>query len=167
MRVSLVVAVSENDVIGKNNALPWRLSEDLKRFKAVTMGKPIVMGRKTYDSIGKPLPGRLNIVVSRQAGLAIAGCVVKDSLRAALDAVRDASEVCVIGGAEIYRQALPLADVIYLTRVHAKIEGDSYFPKLSVQEWREEFREGHVADERHAYPFSFITLRRAGVIERR
>src|SRR5688572_29803091 len=117
--ILLVVAVAENDVIGKDNALLWRLPDDLKQFKAVTMGKPVIMGRKTYDSIGKPLPGRANIVISRQRGLRIEGCTVVDSLDAAFDTAGAVPDIAVIGGADIYRQALPLADVIYLTEVHA------------------------------------------------
>lgn len=158
MHVSIVVAVAENGAIGKNNALLWRLPDDLKFFKAVTMGKPIVMGRKTFDSIGKPLPGRKNIVVSRQQGLRIAGCDVAPSVQAALQLAGDAPEAAIIGGAEIYRQALPLTQTIYLTRVHAKFEGDVFFPEVSADEWRETHREEHAADERHAYAFTFVTL---------
>ncbi len=163
MKLSLIVAVAENGVIGQQNALPWRLPEDLKHFKALTLGKPVIMGRKTFDSIGKPLPGRTNIVITRQSGLAIPGCVVVPSLPAALTAAGDAaggaSEAMVIGGAEIYAQALPQAQRIYLTRVHADVTGDAFFPVLDKQ-WQEVQSEEYVADERHAHAFSFVTLER-------
>jgi len=159
-RIALVVVAAENGVIGRNNSLPWRLPDDLKRFKAVTMGKPIVMGRKTYDSIGRPLPGRENVVVSRQHGLRIDGCTVRSSLRDALDGLTQAAEICVIGGGQIYTQALPLAQTIYLTRVHAALDGDTYFPVLPELQWRETHREDHAADARHEYAFSFLTLER-------
>src|SRR5690349_8907937 len=160
MIIALVVAVAENRVIGKDNALLWRLPDDLKHFKAVTMGKPVIMGRKTYDSIGKPLPGRANIVISRQAGLRIEGCTVVDSLDAAFDAAGGVSEVSVIGGADIYRQALSRADIIYLTEVHAAFDGDVTFQTLSPDEWLETSRQPHPADERHACAFTFVTLQR-------
>jgi dihydrofolate reductase len=160
MNIVLVVAVAENGVIGKDNALLWRLPDDLKHFKAITMGKPVVMGRKTYDSIGRPLPGRTNIVISRQSGLRIEGCIVVDSLEVALVAAGDVPEIAIIGGGKIYRQALPRAHTIYLTEVHATFEGDVTFPALSTSEWRETHREAHPADERHACAFSFVTLQR-------
>jgi dihydrofolate reductase len=160
MRLSLVVAAAENGVIGAGNQLPWRLPDDLKHFKAITMGKPILMGRKTYESIGKPLPGRTNIVLSRCRDLSLPGCVVVDSVQAAIATAGDAEELAVIGGAEVYAQALPSADLIHLTRVHATIEGDVTFPELSSREWTEQFIERHPADERHTYPFSFMVLER-------
>jgi dihydrofolate reductase len=160
MRISIVVAVAANGAIGKDNALLWRLPDDLKHFKAITMGKPIVMGRKTYDSIGRPLPGRTNIVISRQADLEIPGCIVVASLDDAMKAAGDVPEVAVVGGADIYRQALPLTNTVYLTEVHATLAGDVFFPKLTDSQWREAHREEHAADERHAYPFSFVTLER-------
>lgn len=160
MKLTLIVAVADNGVIGRQNELPWRLPEDLKRFKALTMGKPIVMGRKTFESIGKPLPGRTNIVVSRQAGLSLPGCVVVDSLAAALAAAGHVDEVMIIGGGEIYRQALAQADCVQLTEVHAAIEGDARFPALDAQQWRQIAREDYPADERHAHAYSFVTLER-------
>jgi dihydrofolate reductase len=158
--ISIIVAVAENGVIGSDNRLPWHLPDDLKRFKALSLGKPIVMGRRTFDSIGKPLPGRTNIVVSRQAGLAIAGAVVTGSLDAALAAAGDAREIVIIGGAEIFRQALPQTDLIHLTRVHARVPGTVVFPQLEPGRWREAAVEHHAADERHQYAFSFVTLQR-------
>ena len=160
MQLSIIVAVAENNVIGAGNQLPWRLPDDLRRFKALSLGKPVVMGRRTFDSIGRPLPGRTNIVISRQPGLRIDGCVVTPSVDAAFAAAQPAPEVIVIGGAEIYRQVLPRTNRIHLTRVHARIEGDVFFPELRAEEWREVDIEHHPADDRHAHPFSFITLER-------
>ena len=159
-RVSIVVAADEQGGIGRGGRLPWHLPEDLRRFKALTMGKPIVMGRRTWDSIGRPLPGRRSIVVSRQAGLGIEGAEVVASLDEALRAAGDAAEVCVIGGAEIYREALRLADTLYLTRVHATVEADTFFPALDRSVWAEAGCEPRPADDRHAHPYSFVTLRR-------
>ncbi len=158
--LSLVVAVSENDVIGRDNALPWHLPADLKHFKAITMGKPIVMGRKTYDSIGRPLPGRLNIVISRNRALRIPGVDVVGSFEEALARAGDAPEVAVIGGAELFRTALPLARRIYLTRVHGNVEGETKFPRLDPKQWREVERSHHPADERHEYAMTFSKLDR-------
>ena len=158
--VSIIVAADEHGGIGRAGGLPWHLPEDLKRFKALTMGKPIVMGRKTWDSIGRPLPGRRSLVVSRRPGLALDGVEVFDSLEAALRAVRDVPETCVIGGAEIYRLALPLAETLHLTRVHATVGADTFFPVIDAAQWEEISREDCPADERHAYPYSFVTLRR-------
>jgi dihydrofolate reductase len=159
-RVSIIVAADERGGIGRDGGLPWHLPGDLKRFKALTMGKPIVMGRRTWDSIGRPLPGRRSIVVSRQDGLAIEGAEVFGSLAAALLALGDAPEACVIGGAEVYRQALPRADVIHLTRVHALVDADTFFPPIDAAEWEEIAREEQPADERHAHACSFVTLQR-------
>jgi dihydrofolate reductase len=169
MTLCLVVAVAENGVIGNANRLPWHLPDDLRRFKALTLGKPIVMGRKTYDSIGRPLPGRTNIVVSRQAGLSIAGCTVVPSLDAAValgEAGEAATEVMIIGGAAIFREAVPVAQRIYLTRVHATVPGDIFFPGFDShgpdsRQWREVATTLHPKDERHAYSFSFVDMVRA------
>ena len=160
MSCSIVVAVAENGVIGNGNQLPWHLPDDLRRFKELTLGKPMVMGRKTYDSIGRPLPGRTSIVVTRQQGLRIDGCVVVSSLAAALDAAGQAPEVVIIGGAELFRHALSGVDLIYLTRIHASVPGDTFFPELDPQQWRETVLARHPADDRHAHAFSFIVLAR-------
>ncbi len=157
-QVSLVVAADARGAIGRQGGLPWHLPDDLKRFKSLTMGKPIIMGRRTQQSIGRPLPGRRNIVISRSRGLELNGCEIAGSLDAALELAGDAPEACVIGGAEIYRLALPLADVLYLTRVEAVVEADTFFPEIDPGEWEEREREPHAADERHAYPYTFITL---------
>ena len=159
--ISIIVAISENGVIGSDNRLPWHLPDDLKRFKALSLGKPIVMGRRTFESIGRPLPGRTNIVVSRQPGLEIEGTVVARSLDAALAAAGTAPEIVVIGGAEIFRQVLARTDVIHLTRVHARVAGDVVFPELEPGQWRESAVEQHPADARHQYAFTFVTLQRA------
>ena len=160
--IALVVAVADNGVIGKHNELPWRLPDDLKHFKALTLGHPVLMGRRTYESIGRALPGRLNVVVTRQPGWAAPGVEAAASVPAGLARAQAAgTTVFVIGGAEIYRQTLPLATVVYLTEVHTAIaDGDAFFPPLAPAEWREVSRERHEADERHACAFSFVTLRR-------
>ncbi|GFE83087.1 dihydrofolate reductase [Steroidobacter agaridevorans] len=162
MVLSIIVAVADSGVIGSGNQLPWRLPDDLKRFKALSLGKPIVMGRKTYDSIGRPLPGRLNVVISRQPGLEIPGCTVVTSIDEALAAAQPAPEIVIVGGADIYRQVLPQVQIIHLTRVHANVAGDVVFPKLQEHEWREVAKEYHPADERHAHAFTFSTLERVG-----
>ena len=158
--VSIVVAADEQGGIGRDGGLPWHLPEDLKRFKALTMGKPMVMGRKTWDSIGRPLPGRRSLVVSRQPGFTAPGAEVFGSLAAALAATASAPETCVIGGAEIYAQALPFADLIHLTRVHASGGADTFFPAFDPADWEEIAREERAPDERHAQACSFLTLRR-------
>ena len=164
--LSLIVAVAENGVIGRNNALPWHLPEDLKYFKRVTLGKPIVMGRKTYESIGKPLPGRTNIVISRNPAYAADGVRVVGSLDEALSLAEDIAlidgvdELMVIGGAAIYAEALPRAERLYLTRVHAEVAGDAHLPELDLAAWRERSREQHAASETNPYDYSFIVYER-------
>jgi dihydrofolate reductase len=152
--ISLIVAASTNNAIGIGGDLPWRLSDDLKRFKAVTMGKPIIMGRKTWDSIGRPLPGRQNIVVTRQPEFSAEGCDVVASVAEAVAIAGDVDEVMVIGGSQIYELALPSADRIYLTRVHAEVEGDAFFPDVDESRWRLISDERHAADERNEFNFS-------------
>ena len=160
MRRSLVVAVAANRVIGRDNALPWRLPADLAHFKKVTMGHPIVMGRRTYESIGKPLPGRKNIVVTRNRAFQAPGCTVVQSLEDAWKAAGDAEEVCVIGGTSLFEEALPIADVIHLTQVEASVEGDTYFPDFDRSQWREKEIARQPADARHAYPIRILELER-------
>jgi dihydrofolate reductase len=160
--VELVVAVSENDVIGRANQLPWRLSADLRHFKNLTMGHHILMGRKTYDSIGKALPGRTNWVLSRSSDFAPADCRVVRSLQESQSAVASDGPLMVIGGAEIYRLCLPQALRIHLTLVHTQItDGDTFFGAWHDAEWAESSRERHEADEKNAYAYSFLTLDRA------
>ncbi|MFO7276783.1 MAG: dihydrofolate reductase [Pseudomonadota bacterium] len=159
--VSLVVAVSENGVIGRDNALPWHLPADLRRFKALTMGKPMLMGRRTYESIGRPLPGRTSLVLTRDpAWSAPPGVIAVRSIEEALERVSGAPELAVIGGEAVFRLTLPLASRIYLTRVHAHVEGDVRFPELDPREWREVESSAHPADERHPYAMTFVTLER-------
>lgn len=163
--LELVVAVSENDVIGRANRLPWRLSADLRRFKSLTMGRRILMGRKTYESIGRALPGRLNIVMTRALDFHIADCTIAGSLDEAYAAGDAESPLMVIGGAEVYRQCLRFASRIHLTLVHARIEdGDAFFSGWRGAEWRESWRERHAADERNDHPYSFITLDRDSAV---
>jgi dihydrofolate reductase len=158
--ISIIAAFAENRVIGVNNTLPWRLPADLRRVKALTTGHHIILGRKNYESIGRPLPDRVNIVVSRQPGYAAPGCVVVDSLAEAFARAKDDTEVFVFGGAEIYRQALPRAQRMYLTLVHAQIAGDTFFPDFDWNDWRERERVRHEPDAKHAHAYSFVTLER-------
>jgi dihydrofolate reductase len=152
--ITLIVAVADNGVIGRDNALPWHLPDDLKRFKRLTLGKPIVMGRKTFESIGKPLPGRHNIVVTRDANYCRAGVTVVHGIDEAVAAANGAAEIMIIGGAELFRMFLPRATRVHLTRVHAEVEGDVVWPTLD-DSWRVVESEPHVADERHASPMTF------------
>jgi dihydrofolate reductase len=160
MRRSLVVAVARNGVIGRDNQLPWRLPDDLAYFKRVTMGHPIVMGRRTWQSIGKPLPGRTNIVVTHDRAFQAPGCVVAHSLEEAWRAAGQADEVCVIGGTSLFAETLPVADLIHLTEVEADVEGDTYFPAFDRGAWRETEVARHAADARHAYHFRIVRLER-------
>jgi dihydrofolate reductase len=160
--ISIIVAASENGVIGAGGALPWRLSDDLRHFKAVTMGKPIVMGRKTWESIGRPLPGRRNIVVTRQTGFEAPGCDVVTSTEQAIAVAGNAEEVMIIGGSQVYALFLPVADRVYLTRVHAEVEGDAFFPALDGGTWRLVSDARHTADERNEFDYSFRLYERTG-----
>jgi dihydrofolate reductase len=167
MRKALIVAMSRNRVIGRNNNLPWYLPGDLKYFKQATMGKPIIMGRKTWDSIGRPLPGRMNVVISRDAGReAPAGTVTAQSLEEALvkaeaQAELDGGdEVMIIGGGQIYAEALPMTDRIYITQVHAEVDGDAYFPEVNWDEWEEIGREDFSASDNNPYDYSFVVYQR-------
>jgi len=159
-RIALLAAVADNGVIGRGNALPWRLPDDLKRFKALTLGKPVLMGRKTFESIGKPLPERVNLVLTRMRDWHGAGVHAVGTLDEAVARAGMAPELVVIGGAELYRLALPRARRIYLTRVHAEVPGDTSFPSIDAAQWREIESQWHAADERHAYAMTFITLER-------
>ena len=158
--ISLIVAASTNNVIGAKGNLPWRLSSDLKRFKALTMGKPIVMGRRTYESIGRPLPGRQNIVVTRNPDFVADGCDVVSSVDAAIQAASDAEEIMIIGGSHIYEAFLPRAHRIYLTRVQAEVEGDAFLPEFNSNDWQETDIEKHNADESNDYDVIFSILER-------
>ena len=157
--VSIIVAVAENGVIGDKNTLLWHISEDLKHFKAVTTGHPVIMGRKTYESLGRPLPNRTNVVITRQQ-VEIPGCRVVHSLGEAVALFPGDDEVFVIGGAQIYGEALPAADRFYLTRVHRAYEGDTRFPEWDAAEWRLVGSESFPCGERYEYPFTFETYER-------
>lgn len=167
MHVAIYVAVAENGVIGRDNGLPWRLSSDLKRFKAGTMGKPIIMGRKTFESIGKALPGRLNIVVTRDPAYRAEGAEVAASLDDALALARvrgrcmaGADEICVVGGGEIYRQALPIADRLHVTHVLGDVEGDARFPPIDPATWRQVGSEDVPAGERDSHATRYVVYER-------
>lgn len=155
MSVTLIVAVADNGVIGRGNALPWHLPEDLQRFKRLTMGKPIVMGRKTFESIGKPLPGRHNIVVTRDSNYRREGVSVVHSVDAALVAAGDAEEVMVIGGADLFRMFLPRARRVQLTRVCGNVTGNVFWAELDPKAWHLVDRASYPADDRHAHPMLF------------
>jgi len=167
MDIVLVAAVSENGVIGRGNALPWRLKSDMAHFRAVTMGKPVIMGRKTYLSIGKPLAGRTTIVVSRDRTFAVPGIVVAPSLEAALaaargDALRRGTDTIIVaGGAEIYAQAMPLAARLFLTYIHRAVDGDTHFPPIDRRIWQETARNEHAAAAGDDAAFAFVTYARA------
>ncbi len=164
MRVSIIAAMARNQVIGRNNQLPWRLPADLKHFKQLTMGKPLIMGRKTYDSIGKPLPGRTNIVVTRDPNFSAEGVIVVHTLSSALleaEAHLDESnEAMVMGGADIYYKYLPRADRMYLTLVEVEVAGDAHFPAYVPDEWELVEVTRHEADEKNPYPYQFLTFDR-------
>lgn len=160
MTIKLIVAVDIKNGIGKNNLLPWYLPADLKYFKSITSGHPIIMGRKTFDSIGKVLPNRKNIIISRQANLDIPGAIIAGSLEKSLELCQSEEHVFVIGGAQIFQQALPLADLIYLTLIHHDFDADVFFPKIDRNEWKEEDCLRNEPDEKNPYPYSFIRYRR-------
>jgi dihydrofolate reductase len=167
MTIALIVAASQNNVIGLNNQLPWHLPGDLQYFKAMTLGKPVIMGRKTFESIGKPLPGRDNIVISRQADYVAEGIKLVSSLKQAIELgesinlINGAQEVMIIGGAQIYAESLRMADRVYLTRVHREVEGDAYFPELEADVWQEIAREDMTAKEPNPFDFSYLVLERS------
>src|SRR3989338_7976714 len=155
MKLSLIAAVSSNRVIGNNNRLPWHLPADLKHFKNLTLGKPVIMGRKTFDSIGKPLPDRKNIIISHNKNFSAVGCDVFHSIDDALTAVKTEKEVMIIGGAHLFHQVLDQADCIYMTIVNVECEGDTFFPALN-NTWRCISEEKHESDEKNAYPYQFL-----------
>ena len=166
MKLALIWAMARNRTIGRNNALPWYLPEDLKYFKRVTLGKPVIMGRKTWESIGRPLPGRTNIVITRDVAFQADGVRVVHSLEQALALAEKiclldgGDEAIVMGGAEIYALALPHADRLYLTQVHADVEGDAHFPPLDLTQWHELWREDFAAQGPNPYDYSFLILER-------
>ena len=160
--ISIIVAMAQNRTIGINNTLPWRCPEDLKHFKALTMGHPMIMGRKTFDSIGKPLPGRTTVVVTRNRELQIDGCIMTHSLEEAIAACAGDDEIFIVGGAELYAQALPLVDTLYITEIFQDVEGDAHFPEFSRAEWQEISREKRSQTMPQPLEYHFITYRRIG-----
>ncbi|MCP1381747.1 dihydrofolate reductase [Runella salmonicolor] len=164
MLISLIVAAAQNGVIGRDNQLIWHLPDDLKQFKRLTTGHPIIMGRKTFNSIGKPLPNRTSIVITRNQDWQFEGVIVVNSVNEAVEAARQTGtdEAFVIGGAEVYKMTLPVADKIYLTEVKAEFEGDAYFTIPNKEEWQEVSRVSHATDEKHTIAFDFVELVRQG-----
>ncbi len=160
--VALVVAMDEQGLIGRGNRLPWRLPADLRHFKAVTLGKAVVMGRRTYESIGRPLPGRTNIVITQSPDYQAPGCRIAHSVDEAMGLAGDSEEVMIIGGAVLYEACLSLAQRIYLTRIHHTFSGDTYFPALDPAHWHQAARADHQPDGDNPFPYSFIVLERAG-----
>ena len=158
--VSLIVAMAENGCIGRDNGLPWRLPEDLRRFKSLTIGKPILMGRRTYESIGRALPERRNLVLTRNRQWQRPGVLAVHSLGDALGCVHDADQLIGIGGAEVYRLLMPFARRIYLTLVHAEVAGDTFFPAIDPTQWADVECQHHAAGEHNPYAFTFMTLER-------
>jgi len=164
MIISIIVAVAQNGVIGAKNQLPWRLSADLKRFKQITTGHHIIMGRKTFESIGKPLPNRVSIIITRNTGYQAEGCHVVGSLAEAVQFAQSngETEAFVIGGGQIYEEAFTLAHKVYLTQVKANIDGDTFFPSLPSCDWETTQQSEYLADERNQYDYSFVDLERVG-----
>lgn len=156
--IKIIVAVSENGVIGDDNSLIWNLPNDMRRFKQITTGNAVVMGRKTYESIGKPLPNRRNIIISKDTNLFIDECEVVNSIEEALMLTNN--DCFFIGGGEIYKQVLPLTDIIYLTKIHEDFNGDTYFPELNKEEWFESMNESFNPDDKNKYKYSFIKYER-------
>lgn len=154
--ISFVVAMDEKRLIGSNNELPWHLPADLQHFKKVTMGKPIVMGRKTYESIGRPLPGRENIILTRDSSYQVEGCTVIHTVEEALN--RKEEELCVIGGAEVFKLFMPFADRMYITKINSTFEGDTYFPEFSESEWSLVSKTDGTMDEKNKYPHEFLVF---------
>jgi len=159
-RISIIVAMALNRTIGINNTLPWRCPEDLKHFKSLTMGHHMIMGRKTFDSIGKPLPGRTSVVVTRNPELKIEGCIVAHTLDEAIAACAGDAEIFIVGGAELYTQALPLVDTLYITEVQQQVTGDAYFPSFDKNVWQESAREMRSQQQPQAMAYHFVTYRR-------
>lgn len=160
MKISLIVAMASNRVIGINGQMPWHLSADLKKFKQITTGHPIVMGRKTYQSMGRPLPGRRNLIISRNTDYQVAGCEVFSDIQAAIASCKESEELFVIGGAAFYEAMLPKANFLYLTQIHTEFAGDTYFPEINAQEWQEIERLDINDDNSVDFSYSFLKLQR-------
>ena len=155
--ITLIAAAAENNALGKDNDLLWHLPEDFKRFKQITSGHYIIMGRKTFESFPKPLPNRTHIIITRQVEYLVEGCLVVHSLEEALEIAPQNEEIFIIGGAQIYKQALPFADKIDLTRVHVELDADAFFPEFNTSEWNLVFSEKHFKDEKHQFDYTFET----------
>lgn len=158
--ISLICAMDSNRLIGNNNKIPWHMPADLAFFKRTTMGKPIIMGRKTFESIGKPLPGRTNIVVTSNPDLVIPGCIIADSIEQAIRINPNCDEIMIIGGTSVYQQTIGVADHIYMTQIHHSFQGDTWFPEISLRRWKQETREDFQADENNPYAYSLIKYSR-------
>lgn len=158
--LSIIAAMDENRLIGKDNALPWHLPADLAFFKQTTMGKPILMGRKTFESIGRPLPGRRNIIISRDPHYQVEGCDICDSIDSAMAIVMDQDEAMLIGGSSLYAQTIERAERLYITEIHAQFEGDAWFPVIDPAQWLESWREDHQNDAKNPYYYSFVKYSR-------
>lgn len=158
--IHMLVAMAANRVIGKNNAMPWHLPADLKHFKRMTTGHTIIMGRKTFESIGKPLPKRTSVIITSQPHYSSQGCIIAHSLQEALHVAANEEKVFIIGGASVYLQALPYAKALHLTLIHREIEGDTHFPPIDETQWEETGREDHQPDAKNPMPYSFITYRK-------
>ncbi len=157
MQLSVIAAIAKNNVIGKDNRLIWHLPADLKHFKKVTMGAPIIMGRKTYESIGRALPGRTSVVITRQKNYSAPSCIVVDSLDKAMQLLKEEAQVFVIGGAEIYKQALPKADKLFITKIDASFEGDTFFPEIDYDAWTLVEKQERLPDEKNKFHCTFLT----------
>ena len=165
MTISIIAAVSDNDVIGRNNDLPWKQSSDLKRLKQLTMGHHMLMGRKTWESVGRPLPGRTIVVITRDASYKPDGVLVTNTIEDALELAKGDDEIFIAGGAQIFQQSLHVADRMHITRVHAEVEGDTFFPEFDdVTEWKLVDSEHHEADEKNQYPYSYLTYERVAAM---
>lgn len=160
MPIAQVVAISQNRVIGKDNQLIWHMPADLKHYKNITMGHHMIMGRKTYESIGRPLPGRTTVIITRDKNYKAEGCIIVNSLDEALKVAASDSEPCIVGGGEIFRQAMSITDKIYLTIIHHDFEGDTFYPELDPAEWKLIKREDFQPDEKNRYPYSFCEYER-------
>ncbi len=158
--ITIIAAVADNNALGKDNQLIWYLPSDLKRFKKVTSNHHVIMGRKTYESLGKPLPNRTNIIISRNTNYKAVGCVVVNSLQEAIDAAKEDENPYILGGAEIYQQAILIADKLDITFVHQQFEADAFFPEIDNTVWKETSREGFKSDEKNIYDYSFVTFER-------
>ena len=160
--ITIIAAIGKNNELGKDNDLIWHLPNDLKRFKKVTAGHHVIMGRKTYESLGRPLPNRTNIIITRNLNYQANGCVIVHSLEDAIQAAKADMNPFILGGAEIYKQAMDIADCLDLTHVDAELDADAFFPEIDTKKWKETVREDHTKDDKHQYNYSFVTYKKVG-----